>query len=134
MANAGSMPDERITEWALGLVKHDMRAFKRARSRFLRQPSAKRLHDVRTTARRLRCLHDDLDGAIAAFSLKHLRHVIDLTGEARDAAVLRETLRDALDVRERRAARHLLRTLRRRECIALKRIARALEHLRPPRP
>ncbi|HTX57812.1 MAG TPA: CHAD domain-containing protein [Candidatus Acidoferrales bacterium] len=128
------MPDDRIEEWALGLVKGDVQAFKRARSRFLRQPSAKRLHDVRTTARRLRCVHEDLHDAIPPFSLRRLRHVIDLTGEARDAAVLREALREALDVRERRAARHLLRVLRRRERVALKRIARALEDLRPPHP
>jgi CHAD domain-containing protein len=92
------------------------------------------LHDLRTTARRLRCVHEDLDGAVPPFSLKALRHVIDLTGDARDAAVLRETLRDALDVRERRAARHLLRALRRRERTALQRIAVALKGLRSPRP
>jgi CHAD domain-containing protein len=134
MANLGWMPDDRIAEWALGLVKHDVRAFRRARARFLRQPSAKRLHDLRTTARRLRCIHEDMEGAITPFSLKRLRHVIDLTGDARDAAVLRETLRDALDTRERRGARHLLRVLRRRERIALKRIARVLQKLRPPHP
>ncbi|HUA07858.1 MAG TPA: CHAD domain-containing protein [Candidatus Acidoferrales bacterium] len=100
----------------------------------MRQPSAKRLHDVRTTARRLRCLHEDMHDAIAPFSLRRLRHVIDLTGDARDAAVLRETLRDALDARERHAARKLLRALRRRELITLKRIARALEKLRTPQP
>jgi CHAD domain-containing protein len=99
VANLAWMPDDRIAEWALGLVKHDVRAFKRARARFLRQPSAKRLHDLRTTARRLRCIHEDLEGALAPFSLGRLRHVIELTGDARDAAVLRETLRDALDVR-----------------------------------
>lgn len=128
------MPDDRIAEWALGLVKHDVRAFKQARSRFLHQPSAKRLHDLRTTARRLRCVHEDLEGAVPPFSLKQLRHVIDLTGDARDAGVLRETLRDALDARERRAARHLLRLLRRRERIALKRIVVALKDLRSPHP
>jgi len=128
------VPDDRIAEWALGLVKHDVRAFKRARARFLRQPSAKRLHDLRTTARRLRCVHEDLEGAVSPFSLKRLRHVIELTGDARDAAILRETLRDALDVRERRAARHLLRALRRRERIALKRIAVALNGLGSPHP
>ena len=128
------MPDERIAEWALGLVKADVHAFKRARARFLRQPSAKRLHELRTTARRLRCIHEDLREAIPPFSLKHLRRLIDLTGEARDAAVMREALREALDVRERRAARKLLRMLRRRELLALKHIARALEHVRPQQP
>ncbi len=128
------MPEERIAEWAQGLVKHDVRAFKRARARFLRQPSAKRLHEVRITARRLRCIHEDMEGAVPPFSLKRLRRVIELTGDARDAAVLRETLRSALDARERRDARRLLRVLRRRERVALKRIAHALEGLRPPHP
>ncbi|HUN28573.1 MAG TPA: CHAD domain-containing protein [Alphaproteobacteria bacterium] len=127
------MPDDRIAEWAQGLVKADAHAFKRARSRFLRQPSAKRLHDLRTTARRLRCIHEDLREAIPPFSLKRLRRLIDLTGDARDAAVMREALRNALDVRERHAARALLRALRRRERLALARIARALEHVKAPK-
>jgi len=124
------MPDDRIVEWACGLVKHDVHTFERARKRFLRQPSAKRLHDLRTSARRLRSLHEDLHEAIPSFSIKRLRHVIDLTGEARDAEVLREALRDALDVRERRAARGMLRVLRRRERVALRLIVRALKHMR----
>ena len=128
------MPDDRITEWALGLVKADVHAFKRARARFLRQPSAKRLHELRTSARRLRSLHEDVHEAIPPFLLKRLRVLIDLTGEARDAAVMREALRDALDVRERRAARGLLRALRQRERVALKRIAGTLEHVRLSHP
>jgi len=128
------MPDDRIAEWALGLIKADVHAFKRARARFLRQPGTKRLHDLRTSARRLRSLHEDLREAIPPFSLKRLRRLIDLTGEARDASVMREALRDALDVRERRAARGLLRTLRQRERITLKRIARALKHVRLSQP
>jgi CHAD domain-containing protein len=128
------MADDRIAEWALGLVKADVQAFKRARARFLRQPSANRLHELRTSARRLRSLHEDLHEAIPPFSLKRLRALIDLTGEARDAAVMREALRDALDVRERHAARGLLRALRRRERVALKRIAGTLEHVRLSQP
>jgi CHAD domain-containing protein len=128
------MPDDRIAEWAQGLVKADVHAFKRARTRFLRQPSAKRLHDLRTTARRLRCLHEDLREAIPPFSLLRLRRLIDLTGEARDAAVMREALREALDVRERRSARKLLGALRRRELLVLKYIAQALKHVWPRQP
>lgn len=128
------MPDDRIAEWALGLVKTDVYAFKRARARFLRQPSAKRLHELRTSARHLRSLHEDLHEAIPPFSLKHLRRLVDLTGEARDAAVMREALRDALDVRERHSARGLLRALRRRERLALKRIVCALKNVRLSQP
>jgi len=124
------MPDDRITEWTLGLVKHDVRAFERARTRFLRQPSVERLHDLRTSARRLRCLQDDVHDAVPAFAVKRLRRLVELTGEARDAEVQRQALRDALDVREHRAARGILRALRTRERATLKRIARALARVR----
>ena len=131
VGEAESMPDDRIVEWAQGLVKHDVHAFERARRRFLRRPSASRLHELRTTARRLRSLHDDLHEAAPAFSIKRLRQLVDLTGEARDAAVLRDALRDVLDPREHRIARSMLRTLRQRERVALGRITRMLEHMKP---
>ncbi len=127
---AESMPDDRIAEWAQGLAKHDVRAFRRARRRFLRQPSIKRLHDLRTSARRLRSFYEDLHEAIPSFASKRLHRLIALTGEARDAEVQRAMLRGALDTRERRAARELLRALRQRERTALKRIFRMVKRVR----
>lgn len=121
------MADERIREWACGLLKTDMRAFRRARVRFLRRPTAERLHDVRVSARRLRSLCEDLREALPAVHAKRLHRLITLTGDARDAAVLRETLRAALEGRERTAARPLLRSLRERERTLLKRVCRALK-------
>jgi CHAD domain-containing protein len=124
------MPDERIAEWTLGLVKHDVRAFEQARNRYVQRPTIKRLHALRVSARRLHCLHEDLHDAAPSFTIKGLRRVIELTGQARDAEVQRAALRAALDVRERRAARDLLRALRDRESAALKRIATALDRVR----
>ena len=121
------MPDERIREWAGGLLDADVRSFERARTRFLRRPTADRLHDVRVSARRLRSLCEDLHEALPAVRTKRLHRLIEMTGDARDAAVLRETLRNALDARERKTARPLLRSLRKRERLMLARIARALK-------
>ena len=108
------------------MLHGDVRAFERARTRFMRRPTADRLHDVRVSARRLRSLCEDLREALPPVRLKRLTRVIDMTGDARDAAVLREALREALDQRDRKAASPLLRSLRKRECMMLKRIARAL--------
>jgi CHAD domain-containing protein len=121
------MQDERIKEWARGLLDGDVRAFERARVRFIRRPTADRLHDVRVSARRLRSLCEDLQEALPRVRTKRLRRVIDMTADARDAAVLRDTLRHALAPLERKAARTLLRSLRKRERTILKRIARALK-------
>jgi CHAD domain-containing protein len=124
------MPDDRVTEWTLGLVRNDARAFERARERYLRRPTGKRLHELRTAARRLRSLHDDLRESFPGFHIVHLRSLVALTGEARDAQVQSETLRAALDPRERSAARVLLRELREREREAKKHIAGVLERVR----
>ena len=90
------MGDERIKEWAQGMLEGDVRAFERARTRFIRRPTAERLHDVRVSARRLRSLCEDLREALPRLRVKRLARVIDMSGDARDAAVLREALRKAL--------------------------------------
>lgn len=121
------MGDERIKEWAQGMLEGDVRAFERARARFIRRPTADRLHDVRVSARRLRSLCEDLREALPRVRVRRLARVIDMTGDARDAAVLREALREALDPRDRKASRALLRSLRERERTMLKRIASTLK-------
>jgi CHAD domain-containing protein len=122
--------DARVAEWTLGLVRNDARAFERARERYLRRATGKRLHELRTAARRLRSLHDDLRESFPTFAIVHLRQLIALTGEARDAQVQCKALRDALDPRERRAARAMLRDLQTRERAATKHIQSALERVR----
>jgi CHAD domain-containing protein len=122
--------DERIQGWAAELLDADVRAFRRARRRFLVHPTEDCLHDVRTSARRLRSLCEDF-GELAPCSHRgRLHRLISIMGEARDAAVLRETLLRALDVRERAAAKPLLRDLRKQERHASRRVYHALARLR----
>ena len=124
------MVDDRIKDWARGMLDGDVRTFERARVRFINRPCADRLHDVRVSARRLRSLCEDLEEALPAVRRKRLHRIIAMTGDARDAAVLREALRNALDAHERKAARPLLRSLRERERTMLRRIRRALEKIK----
>jgi CHAD domain-containing protein len=121
--------DERICEWADGLARADVLAFKRARQRYLKHPTENRLHDLRIAARRLRSLFDDVRDAIDLPQAKQVHRLIALLGEARDAAVLRTTLTSALDVREREAVRPLLRDLRHRERKGNTRVLHALERI-----
>ena len=124
------MADDRVMEWANGLAAAEIRAFMRARRRFLKRPSSKFLRDVRTTARRLRSLFEDFRDVIPARRRNALRRLVAMTGEARDAAVLRKTLRDALDSRERPEARAMLRELRARERSGFRRVRRLLQTIR----
>jgi CHAD domain-containing protein len=124
------MADDRVREWAQTLGAAEVRAFTEARRRFLRRPSSKHLHELRTAARRLRSLFDDFHDVLRARRPRRLRRLIAVTGEARDAAVLRKTLRSALDTRERAAARATLRELRARERACFLRVRRLLAGLR----
>jgi CHAD domain-containing protein len=130
-AKAESMSDDRIREWAGALFETDLRAFRRARARFLRRPTGERLHDVRVSARRLRSICEDLEEALPRIHGARLGRIIAMTGDARDAAVLRETLRGTLEGREREIARPVLRSLRKRERALLSRICRSLKRLKP---
>jgi CHAD domain-containing protein len=107
--------DERISDWASMLVQADVRAFRQARKRFLSNPTKKRLHEVRTAARRLRSLCEDVRDVIHFPHYKRLKRLIVLMGDARDATVLRKTVCAALDPRERQAAGTFLDELRKRE-------------------
>lgn len=126
------MADDRVIEWANALGAAEIRAFMKARRRFLRRPSSKHLHDVRTTARRLRSFFQDFRDVLAARRGKRLGQLIALTGEARDASVLRKTLRSALDARERSNGRAMLRELRARERASFSEVRRLLARLRYP--
>jgi len=124
------MADDRVIDWAKTLGEAEIRAFMKARRRFLKRPSAKHLHDVRTAARRLRSLFKDFRDVLRPRRSKRLRRLIEVTSEARDAAVLRKTLRTALDTRERRVARATLSELRARERACFARVRRLLAGLR----
>jgi hypothetical protein len=125
-----TMADDRVTEWARALGTAETRAFMKARRRFLRRPSSKHLRELRSAARHLRSLFEDFRDVLAWPRRKALRRLIQLTGEARDASAARKTLRDALDARERREARTLLRELRALERGYFSRVRRVLAVLR----
>ncbi len=120
------MADDRIREWAFALEKTELAAFGRARRRFLRRPSPKRLHALRAASRKLRSLYDDLRDVLHCKQRRRLHRLIALTGEPRDAGVLRKLLVDTVDPREAAAARILARTLRKRERSGLERVCDAL--------
>ena len=126
------MADERVIEWAKTLGSAEVRAFMKARRRFLKRPSAKRLHELRTAARRLRSLFKDFRDVLRPQRSKRLRRLIEATGEARDAAALRKTLREALDTRERGEARITIAGLRARERACFSHVRRLLARLRYP--
>jgi len=96
----------------------------------MRSPSSKRLHTLRRAARRLSGTFDDFRDMAVHPKRKKLRDLIALTGVARDAAVLRATLRAALDTREREAAKPMLRMMREREHDHLVLVRKALAKLR----
>jgi hypothetical protein len=125
--------DDRIREWALALEKTELAAFGRARRRFLRRPSPKRLHALRAAARRLRSLYEDLLDVLRFKQRRQLRRLIALTGEPRDAGVMRRLLIAQTDVREAAGARHVARALRKRQRAGLKRVYRALLRLQVER-
>jgi hypothetical protein len=124
------MADDRIREWAYALEKAERTAFAKARRRFLRRPSPKRLHVLRTAARRLNSLYEDLRDVLACKRRRRLRRLIALTGAARDAIVMRELIRASVDIREAIAAQRVDRALQRRERSGLKRVFAALLQIR----
>lgn len=124
------MADDRIIEWASLLVRAEIRAFDEARRRFVRSASAKRLHDLRRAARKLSSTFEDFRGIIPTQKRKRLKALIELTGCARDAAVLREMLRASLDVRESKLVKPMLRDLRERERDYRNRACDAVKKLR----
>src|SRR5579872_7537985 len=103
------MADERIRAWADELVACAVRRFERARRRFVRNATDDHLHDVRTAARRLHSLLEDLADVVTLEQRKRLHKIVEASAVARDAAVLRVRLRRVLDEHERNDARPLLR-------------------------
>ena len=124
------MADDRIIEWASLLVQAEIRDYLEARRRFLRSANAKRLHDLRKAARRLSCSLQDFRGVVPTHKHKRLKGLIEITGQARDAAVLRERLKAALDPLERETAAPMIRDLKERERDYLKRTRDALKDVR----
>lgn len=123
------MVDPSVRAWAAELLGRDVDAFKRARKRFLKRPTGKRLHAVRTAARRMRSLFEDLSSAIGVTDLHDLRLAIHASGAARDAGVLRRILRCELDRDERAFARDFLKALRKRKRTCTKKTRKRLRRV-----
>ena len=102
----------------------------RARRRFLKRPSRKHLRALRTAARHLRSIDDDFGALASLQKRKRLRAVAEAAADARRSRALFETLRDALDTRERVAARDLLERLRECERDAVTKVRRLLRGLK----
>lgn len=124
------MADDRVIEWAQSMGRAEVRAFMRARRRFLKRPSSKHLRELRTAAGRLRSLFEDFRDVLPWRKRNALRRLISLCGEARDAAALGSALRDAIDSRERPSARTLVKVFRALERRCVRRVRRLLEPLR----
>jgi CHAD domain-containing protein len=128
------MADESVRAWAHELLTRDLEAFDEARRRFLRRPTGKRLHAVRTSSRRVRSLLEDLSSVIGLHDLDDLRRAIRASGTARDAAVLYKIVNAQLPNEERPFADDFLKDLRTRQrdfskktCTRLKRVHLRIE-------
>jgi hypothetical protein len=118
-------------EWLARTIARERRMLERARRRFVRKPSEKRLHDVRTTGRRLRSLLEDvLDLAAHRKLLRRIKRAAAVTDAARNAAILGALLEGSTDERERELARPLVDELRAREKEATERARRRLRAVR----
>lgn len=126
------MSDERVRAWALALAQREGDLFAAAREQFCAKPSSERLHQLRTSARRLRSLYDDLGSLLPEIHLKRLKRLIKRSGDGRDAAVLRTVLKDVLDESEHELATPLLRDLRERERVGLRDARRDVTRFKTP--
>lgn len=106
------MVDQPLSSWAKSLLDQEYNAFEDARQRFTRKPSPGRLHKVRTAARRLRSLLDDIATIVDTTAIRaSIKPLIKSTGKARDATVIAQILRDSADAGERQTLKCILREL-----------------------
>lgn len=127
--HANTMTDPSVRAWAHELLAQDLKVFSEARKRFLRRPTGKRLHAVRTAARRMRSTFEDLSSVVNVVDLTDLRRTIHASGDARDASVLAGITCAELDDDERTFARAFLNDLRKHERTCTKKTRRRLKHV-----
>ena len=83
--------DEAVSrmKWLAKTIRGERRALERARWRFVRKPSEKNLHDVRTTGRRFRSLLEDVAELAALERLRRrVKRAAAATDAARDATII----------------------------------------------
>jgi len=122
-----------LTRWAAKLLEQRITTFEaRYRRAERRGLDVESLHDLRTSARRLRGALEDI-GPLVPYSRRNLRvskRIGEATGDARDLAVLiarLQSYRALAGFRERREIDKLIETLERRERQALKDAKRLLQ-------
>ncbi len=118
-------------KWLKKAVGRERYALERARRRFIRKPTERRLHDVRTAGRRFRSLLEDVTDLLPLPKLlRRVRRAADATDAARDATIIRRLLEASVDEHEAALAAPLLDELRRREEEAMQLAHRRLARTR----
>ena len=118
-------------KWLAKTIRSERRALERARRRFVREPSEKLLHDVRTTGRRLRSLLEDIAGiAPRRDLLKRVKRAAAATDAARDATIVLRLLESNVTSSERELAQPLLDRLHEEERAAMRDASRRLRRAR----
>ena len=118
-------------KWLAKTIRSERRALERARRRFVREPSEKRLHDVRTTGRRLRSLLEDVgDLAPHRELLRQVKRAAAATDAARDATIILRLLESNVTSSERELAQPILDRLREEERAATRDACRRLRRAR----
>ncbi len=118
-------------KWLAKTIRSECRALERARLRFVRDPTEKRLHVVRTTGRRLRSLLEDVgDVAPRRDLLKRVKRAAAATDAARDATIVLRLLENNVTSSERELAQPLFDRLREKEVAATRDACRRLRRAR----
>jgi hypothetical protein len=117
--------------WLVKTIRRERGALERARRRFVRKPTEKRLHDVRTAGRRFRSLLEDVaELAPREALLRRVKRAAAATDAARDAGIVRRLLERSVDPVELTVARDLLDELLQREKAATRLARRRLARMR----
>jgi CHAD domain-containing protein len=116
-------------KWISKTIEAERLRLERATQRFLKKPTQERLHEVRTTGRRLRSLLEDVSGLVPLPKLRRqVARAAAITDAARDAAVIYALLDCSVEESERETAQRLLDELAARERqatrVACRRLAR----------
>ena len=118
-------------KWIQREIQTERRQLERARRRFVDDPCEKTLHDVRTTARRLRSFLEDVACLHPHAKLaRRIKRTAAATDTARDQAVLLTLLESTVDSSEAHEAGELLEQLREGARRATRQTRRKLQRLR----
>jgi hypothetical protein len=124
------MKSSLAVKWLAKTIRSERRALERARCRFVRKPSEKNLHDVRTTGRRFRSLLEDVSELAALERLRRrVKRAAAATDAARDATIILRLLENSIDAGEAEIARPLLERLRDQERLATQQARKELRRM-----